>query len=130
MEIQEVPKTEYVSYNGLGRSPVIWGIPYMVMLFVGSFGLLFGMLCGLKFGPLGWLFGLIVVPILIFIKMISATDDKAIDILMIELKWAIRKFFRGNSEYYGGTLTITPTTYGRKIKNVKRYFEKTIKRGR
>ncbi len=119
----EVKPVEYLSYNGLGRSPVIWGVPYMFILFVGSGALLFGMLCGLMFGPLGWLTGLIALPVLIFVKIISATDDKAINILMIEIKWMLLKVLSGTAKFFGGLLTLAPTTYGRRRKNVKRYFE-------
>lgn len=119
----EVKPEEYISYNGLGRSPVIWGIPYMFILFVGSGALLFGMLCGLMFGPLGWLVALVALPVLIFVKIISATDDKAVDILIIEMKWMLLKTFSGTAKFFGGLLTLAPTTYGRRRRNVKRYFE-------
>lgn len=122
----EIQPVEYISYNGLGRSPVIWGVPYMFILFVGSGAMLCGMLCGLFFGPLGWLVGLIAVPVLIFVKIISATDDKAINILMIEIKWILLKLISGSAKYFGGLLTLAPTTYGRRRKNVKRYFEERI----
>ena len=128
MSIDEKPPTKYISYNGLGRSPVIWGIPYMFILSIGSWALLGGMRCGLSFGPAGWLFAALAIPVLIFIKVISATDDKAVNILLLEIKWVLIKFFKGNAAHFGGTLTIAPTTYGRKFKYVKKYFEKSIER--
>jgi type IV secretion system protein VirB3 len=128
IDLEEQEPEKYISYNGLGRSPVLWGIPYMWFLFIGAGSMLGGMLCGAKFGPLGWLFAMLSIPVLLFIKMISETDDRAVNILLIEMKWVLIKFFSGSSHYFGGTLTIAPTTYGRRIKNVKRYFKKAVER--
>ena len=123
----EHPPVEYISYNGLGRSPMIWGIPFMAGLAIMCLSLLGGLLLGTFIGGLGWLFALIGVPIALFVKMLCTNDDKAIQILILEIKWSILKTLSGNAKYHGGTMTIAPTTYGRKQKNVKRYFEKTIR---
>lgn len=123
----EQPPEEYISYNGLGRSPMIWGIPYMVGLAIMCLSLLGGLLLGTFVGGLGWLFALIGVPIALSVKMLCANDDKAIQILMLEVKWSILKALSGNAKYHGGTMAIAPTTYGRKLKNVKRYFKKTVR---
>ncbi len=117
---------EYISYNGLGRSPTIWGIAYMTGLAVVSTSLLGGLLLSVFVSQAGWFFALIGIPILIFIKIISVNDDRAVTLLLLEAKWFILKWFSGTSRYYGGTLTIAPLTYGRKLKNVQRYFAKTI----
>ena len=123
----EQPPIEYVSYNGLGRSPMIWGIPYMVGLAIMCFSLIGGLMLGTFVGGLGWLFALLGVPMALFVKMLCTNDDKAIQILMLEVKWSILKALSGNAKYYGGTMAIAPTTYGRKLKNVKRYFKKTVR---
>ncbi|MDQ1817819.1 VirB3 family type IV secretion system protein [Massilia sp. CCM 9210] len=125
---EEIEPEIYISYNGLGRSPVIWGVPYMFILFVGSGALLAGMMCGLFFGPLGWLVGLVAVPVLIFVRIISENDDKAVNILLIEIKWVLRKKFSGSAKYFGGTTAIAPITYGRRRKDVKQYFKEHIGR--
>ena len=117
---------EYISYNGLGRSPMLWGIPYMTGLFVMSFSLMGGMVFGVFVSPIGWLFSVMGVPILLFVKSQCVTDDKAIDILFIEMKWFALKIFKSNAKKYGGTLTITPISFGRKYKHVKQYFKKAI----
>ena len=123
----EQPPEEYISYNGLGRSPMIWGIPYMVGLAIMCLSLLGGLLLGTFVGGLGWLFALIGVPIALFVKMLCTNDDKAIQILMLEVKWSILKALSGNATYHGGTRAIAPTPYGRKLTNVKRYFKKTVR---
>lgn len=122
---EEQPPVEYISYNGLGRSPMFWGIPYMAGLALMSFSVLGGLMLGTFVGGLGWLFTPGVgIPLALFAKMICATDDKAIELLLLEVKWTLIKLFSGNAKYHGGTLTIAPTTYGRKLRDIKRYFEK------
>ena len=123
--MNEEKPVEYISYNGLGRPPMLWGIPYMTGLMVMSFCLMGGMSLGVFVSPVGWLFTLLGVPVLLFVKSQCATDDKAIDILFLEMKWVILKSIGGNAKYFGGCLTITPISYGRKFKYVKRYFKKT-----
>jgi type IV secretion system protein VirB3 len=119
---------EYISYNGLGRSPMIWGIPYMVGLAIMCVSLLGGLLLGTFVGGLGWLFTPGVgIPLALFVKMLCTNDDKAIRILMLEVKWTLIKLISGNAKYHGGTMAIAPTSYSRKLKNVKRYFEKTVR---
>lgn len=124
----ELAPKEYISYNGLGRSPTIWGIAYMTGLAVVSTSLLGGLLLGVFVSQSGWFFALIGIPILIFIKIISTNDDRAVKLLFLETKWMVIKLIRGNAQYHGGTLTIAPLTYGRKLNDVKRYLEKTISR--
>lgn len=123
---KELAPIEYISYNGLGRSPTIWGIAYMTGLAVVSTSLLGGLLLGVFVHPAGWLFTLISIPILLFVKIISTNDDRAVTILLLEAKWVVTKWLSGSARYYGGTLTIVPVTYGRRLKNVQRYLEKTI----
>jgi type IV secretion system protein VirB3 len=124
---QEQPEIVYVSYNGLARRPMFWGIPYMTALGIVSVSLLGGMMLGVIFGPVGWLFGLIGIPIALFVRGICSTDDRAVEILILEIKWIILKIISGNAKYHGGTMAIAPATYGRKFKNVKRYFKKTVR---
>ena len=107
---------------------MIWGIPYMAGLAIMCLSLLGGLLLGTFVGSVGWFFALIAVPIALFVRSISETDDKAIRVLMIELKWSILKKMGGNGQFHGNTLAIAPISYGRKISHVKRYFEKTVRR--
>lgn len=124
--MDEEEKTLYLSYNGLGRNPCIWGIPYMTGLAVFCVFLLGGMVLGVFVAPSGWLFSILGVPILMFVKIICTNDDRAVEILLLEAKWAVIRIVSGNTKYFGGTMTITPITYGRKLKYVKRYFKKAI----
>lgn len=124
----EQPAESYISYNGLGRNPSVWGVPYMTGLLLMGVTLLGGMLLSNVIGLGGWLFALLGIPLVLFVKSICANDDKAVGILILELKWVLIKAVSGNAKFNGGTLTFAPITYGRKLKNVKRYFEKTTGR--
>lgn len=124
---QEV-RTGYLSYSGMARSPMVWGIPFMAMLSVGSGSIFIAVFAGNLIGLAGWLLGLIGVPILLFIKQISTTDDKAVFILMLEAKWMLLKAFTGNKKYHGGAMKIAAVSYGRKVSDVKRVIKATTGR--
>lgn len=124
----EQPPIEYMSYNGLGRNPMIWGIPYMASLAIMCISLLGGMMLGTFVGGAGWLFVLVGVPIALFIKSLCETDDKAVDILLLEIKWTLIRLMTSSGRYYGGTLAIVPIRYGRRHVDTKRYFETAIQR--
>jgi type IV secretion system protein VirB3 len=123
--LEEDKPIEYVSYGGLARRPMIWGVPYMAGLMTFTFFMILSMLLALRFEGIGWLVGLLALPVLMFIKVICVNDERAIEILLLELKWSIIKRMAGES-YAGNTLTIYPASFGRKKRYVKRYFETTI----
>lgn len=116
---------EYMSFNGLGRRPMVYGIPYMASLVLMSVCLLTAVAAGIAFGPVGLLLGAVGVPIGMFIRFICETDDRAIEILVLEVKWAIIKAWGGTAKFFGGTLALSPIKYGRKWRDVKQYFEQT-----
>lgn len=120
---EEYVKPQYMSYNAMARSPMVAGIPFMPFLMVGCFSMLASTFGGLWFGLVGWSFGSPGILILIFIRMLSATDDKAVQILLIELKWYFIKKMGGNSDLFNGAMHIAPMPYGRKLKDVKRLFD-------
>lgn len=118
-------KPEYLSYNAMARSPMVMGIPFMPFLLIGCMSMLLSTFGGLWFGLVGWLFGCIGIPILLFIKMISVTDDRAVIILISEFKWFIVKKLSGSSSFFGGALFLSPIKFGRRVKDVKQYIETT-----
>lgn len=105
---------------------MIWGIPYMPALAILCVSLLGGVMLGTFVGGAGWLFVLVGVPIALFIKSLCETDDKAVDILLLEIKWTLIRVISGSGRYYGGTLAIVPIKYGRRHVDIKRYFEAAI----
>lgn len=128
----EYQKPCYLSYNAMARSPMVFGIPFMPMLVIGTVSIVLGVVGSVLMGGVGWLLALIGIPILLFVKMISATDDRAAFILMIELKWYFIKKISGNSGLYNGAMFVSPIKFCRKVKDVryffKQYSEKTISR--
>lgn len=124
MDEEEKPVQEYMSFNGLNRNAMVWGVPFMPLLFIGSTVVLATVISAIKFGPPAGFFLLILIPIFAFLKLISITDDHAIDILVQEIYWVILKLVSGNAKFFGGTLTFSPIKYGRRSENVKRYFAK------
>lgn len=116
-------KPQYVSYNAMARSPMVAGIPFMPFLMIGCLSMLVSTFGGLWFGLTGWMFGLPGVPALLYIKSISSTDDKAIEILLIEMKWFLIKKMGGNAQFFNGAMHISPVAYGRKGKEIKRFFD-------
>lgn len=125
-------KPRYLSYNAMARSPMVFGIPFMPMLVVGTGAIMLGLAGSVVLGGVGWLLALVCVPILLFVKMISVTDDRAAFILIFEIKWYFVKKFSGNSVFFNGAMFVSPLKFGRKVKDVKRFFEqhfeKTISR--
>ena len=107
---------------------MVFGVPIAAGMVVGCSSLLLSLVLGMTLGVAGWLTGLAGIPVLIFIRVICESDDRAVEIFTLELKWALIKAMSGNSRFHGGTLGIAPTTYGRKAKDVKRYFEAAIRR--
>jgi len=123
---EQEPK-KWISYNGLGRLPKVWGVPYMAGLFIIVASLIPAMMLGTFVHDFGWLFALIAIPLIVFAKTMCATDDKALVILGKEVKWALIKKVSGTAKFYGGTLTIAPTSYGRKRINVERNFKAALR---
>lgn len=123
--MEDRDEVEYMSFNGLSRNAMVYGVPYMAALTIGSTSALLTMVALIAFGPPGLLVFLLAVPMFIFIRFICETDDRAIDIFLLEAKWSLIKMSSGLSKYFGGTLTFSPITYGRKRADVKRYFEAT-----
>lgn len=99
---------EFSSYNGLDRTALFMGIPLLpaiglltMSVFVMFIGLIF-------FGIVGFLFILLLTPIAFFLRSITYNDDKALEMLALELRYrSKRKAF----EEFGNTLTYMPDRY-------------------
>lgn len=99
---------EFSSYNGLDRTALFMGIPLLpaiglltMSVFVMFIGLIF-------FGIVGFLFILLLTPITFFLRSITYNDDKALEMLALELRYrSKRKAF----EEFGNTLTYMPDRY-------------------
>ncbi|MDH2274236.1 VirB3 family type IV secretion system protein [Moraxella porci] len=102
---------EFSSYNGLDRTALFMGIPLLHAVGLLVLGIM-AMFVGLYFFSLvGFLFVLIVVPFAFMLRTITMNDDKALQILVLEMK------FRGKRVAYdlmGNTLTFVPERYLRR----------------
>lgn len=122
MDNEDAPQ-EYASYNGMSRVPMIAGIPFMPALMVFSIFVMGGIALQMKYGIVGLLAVTPAIPILIFFRIISENDDRAINILLLQAKWVLIKTFFSNAAFFGGTFTILPIKYGRRLSEIKRSFK-------
>lgn len=110
----------YPSYNGLDRVVMIFGVPlipatlmFVVLLFVALLAQKLLGLIGVAFLALG-------LPIFLFMKQISETDDRAMEMLMLEM---VFRFKRKYYQEFGNTLTYLPNKY---LRNGK-YIQQVLK---
>lgn len=99
---------EFSSYKALDRTALFMGVPLLpaVLLLTLSVAIMF---VGLYlFGIIGFLFALLLVPAALFLRTITINDDKAIDIMMLELRFRAK---RTAYEEFGNTLTFQTERY-------------------
>lgn len=112
----------YPSYNGLDRVVMIFGVPlipatlmFVVLLFVALLAQKLLGLIGVAFLALG-------LPIFLFLKQISETDDRAMEMLMLEM---VFRFKRKYYQEFGNTLTYLPNKYLRNGKYIQQVLKQT-----
>lgn len=95
------------------------GIPMgwaMILLVLSIFTMLIGMIF-YKF--IGILFALVWLPVALFLRIISQTDDRALTILLLELRFRMK---RKAYKEFGNTLTFVPENYLRYKKTIEQNF--------
>lgn len=114
---------EYPTFNGLNRQAMIWGvplIPFMACVFV----LMMLFMTTMTFlGGKSLFILLLIIPIFIALKSISASDDQAFKIYQFEIKWFL---YRRHAELFNGTTTIVSTKYGRQLNDFQRFFQQSV----
>lgn len=115
-------KPQYASYNGLGREAMIGstGIPLMLGLGIGCVFLLAWIILQAVIGPIAILVTLLAIPIFLFIRVTCGNDDKALRILLLELRCYLR---RNNAVLFGNTLTLFPVKFGRQNERYSRFIK-------
>lgn len=116
-------ETEYPTFNGLNRQAMILGaplIPFMACFFVLM--MLF-MITMTFLGGKSLFILLLVIPIFLALRSISANDDQAFKIYGLEIKWYLR---RQHAELFNGTTTIVSTKYGRQTSDYQRFFQQNF----
>lgn len=111
---------EFTSYNGLDRTVMFLGLPLLsaVGLLVLSVLTMFIVMSFVD-GIFGFLFVLIWLPVGLFLRQISQEDDKATDILLLEIKYRLK---RKGYAFFGNTLTFVPERYLRYKQVNEQYF--------
>lgn len=113
---------EFSSYNGFDRTAMFMGIPLLWAIGLLTLAV-FVMFVGMYFFDMvGFLFILLVLPIALFLRMISQTDDKALDILKLEIYYRLK---RVAYKEFGNTLTFMPDAYLRPKDNFTEFFTNT-----
>ena len=112
--------SECPTFNALSREAMVWGIP-LVALAISGFITVMAVMMALPFlQGKAMLFLLLPIPFLLFLKTISANDDQAFKIILLEVQWFFRK---KNIKLFNGTLTIISTKFGRNLNDYERFFE-------
>lgn len=101
-------KREFSSYSALDREAMVSGVPLLPFIGVVFLGVFATILAQMKFGIVGFAFILFVIPIILFMRLMVANDDKAIRIFAIESLYKSKR--RGFKEF-NDTLTFMPTRY-------------------
>lgn len=102
---------EFSSYNGLDRTALFMGVPLLHAVGLLVLGIM-AMFVGLYFFSLvGFLFVLIVVPFGFMLRSITMNDDKALQILVLEMKFRAKRIAY---DLLGNTLTFVPERYLRR----------------
>ena len=114
---------EYPTFNGLNRQAVIWGVPLMPFM-VCVFVLMMLFMVTMTFlGGKSLFILLLIIPIFLALKSISANDDQAFKIYGIEIKWFLR---RRHAALFNGTTTIVSTKFGRQTSDFQRFFQQNF----
>lgn len=101
---------EYPTFGALARSAMVAGIPIMPLAIIASITVICFMIGSIFWGLKALLILLITVPLILMLRTISATDDRAINILGYELLCLIK---RRNARAFNNTNTILACQYGR-----------------
>ncbi|MFL1732983.1 MULTISPECIES: VirB3 family type IV secretion system protein [Moraxella] len=111
---------KFASYNVLDRVPMFMGIPFgiwLLLLLITMFLFLVGQIF---FGFMALLLPIVfVLPIALFLKQLCSTDDRAMRVFGLELKFRKqRKFYKE----FNNTLTFLPSKYLRNEKTLSENF--------
>lgn len=110
----------FPSYNGLDRVVSFFGVPLVPLAIILVVLLLGALLAQKLFGIIGFTFLALGFPVILFLRYISETDDRAMYILALEL------LFKRKRKYYqefGNTLTYLPMKYLRNGKYIQQILK-------
>ena len=112
--------TEYSTYDGMARQALVWGIPMLPMIFIIGVLVIACMFMFPFFELRSFAILLLAIPLLWFLKSITAKDDQALRIVALEVYWWIQ---RRNMNIFGNNFTITATKFGRERSDYLRFVK-------
>lgn len=115
----------YPTFNGLNRQAMIWGVPLMPFMACVFVLMMLFMVTMTVLGGKSLFILLLVIPIFLALRSISANDDQAFKIYKFEIKWFL---YRRHAELFNGTTTIVSTKYGRQISDFQRFFQQSVQK--
>ena len=125
VDMEKTELQEYPTFGALARSAMVFGIPLMPLSIIVAITVIFGMIGTMFMGLKGMLVFVISIPLLLMLRTISATDDRAINILGYEV---LCLFKRRNANAFNGTTTFLATRYGRNKHDYQRLAQQNFKR--
>lgn len=114
---------KFSSYNGLDRTAQLWGLPVMVVIIGGTIAVFISFIAQIFFGVIGFAFIFAPISIFAFIKMETATDDKALRMIKLHQKYKIHRHLY---KEFGNTLTYHPIRYLHKTTDSVELIKKQI----
>ncbi len=117
---KKVLEEKFPTFNALGRSALVAGIPLIPLVMLSASTLVITMLLLTFLQGKALFFLIIPLPVIFFMKTVSRNDDQALQVIGYELLcW----FFRRNATMFNGTTTFLATQFGRNIHDYQRFFE-------
>lgn len=113
---------QFPSYNGLDRVIMFMGVPLIPAVLIFLLLLLVSLIAQKMLGLIGLAFMMLGLPIFLFLKQICETDDRALNMLTLEMLF---RFKRRYYQEFGNTLTYLPTKYLRNGKYIQQVLKQT-----
>lgn len=113
---------QFPSYNGLDRVIMFMGVPLIPAILIFLLLLLVSLVAQKILGIIGLAFMMLGLPIFLFLKQICETDDRALNMLALEMLF---RFKRRYYQEFGNTLTYLQTNYLRNGKYIQQVLKQT-----
>lgn len=113
---------QFPSYNGLDRVIMFMGVPLIPAILIFLLLLLVSLVAQKILGLIGLAFMMLGLPIFLFLKQICETDDRALNMLALEMLF---RFKRRYYQEFGNTLTYLPMKYLRNAKYIQQVLKQT-----
>ncbi len=118
-------RKKYSSLNGLGRVAMLAGVPLIPAIIVLAIFLCISFVLQIFVGIIAFLSVIFLIPIFVFMRQLTATDDGALRIFGLEILCILK---RKNYNLFGKTLTFLSSEYGANVKSIKSHFIKPKQR--